>query len=241
MINSDDYHGECKFSIRHLTFYQKNPVWRLVNPKKRSNIGYSNSGLLEVVSLQLHYGNDQRLLQQNSQPQFNNSTFFFSPLPFFLGFSNSIRSVSQGNMMTMQPQGNMMNMQSGFMPPLHGYPQQPMLQHQGSFVQQPGYYPPQSGFYPPQPMAQYPSQMYPQQGGQYYQSGQPPMMPMANQYPPQPMYPQQPQPGYPSQVYPLQQQHSQPILQSQGSFVQQPGYYPPVPGQPLPRSLSALE
>eukprot|EP00012_Vannella_robusta_P001989 CAMPEP_0206187122 /NCGR_PEP_ID=MMETSP0166-20121206/2813_1 /ASSEMBLY_ACC=CAM_ASM_000260 /TAXON_ID=95228 /ORGANISM="Vannella robusta, Strain DIVA3 518/3/11/1/6" /LENGTH=545 /DNA_ID=CAMNT_0053602643 /DNA_START=11 /DNA_END=1649 /DNA_ORIENTATION=+ len=46
---SDDFIGSCAMSLRHLLFWEKNPAWRLKNPKRRGLT--QNSGMLEVVSL----------------------------------------------------------------------------------------------------------------------------------------------------------------------------------------------
>merc|ERR1712130_672537 len=48
---SDDFIGSCSISLRHLMFWEKNPVWRLKNPKKTLSVG---AGYLEVVSLVAH-------------------------------------------------------------------------------------------------------------------------------------------------------------------------------------------
>lgn len=46
----DDFIGSCTMSLRHLLFWEKNPTWRLKNPK-RMGIG-KHAGYLEVVQLQ---------------------------------------------------------------------------------------------------------------------------------------------------------------------------------------------
>lgn len=46
-----DYIGKCKTTLRELTFYKHNPIYALVNRKKKRRIGYYNSGLLCVPKL----------------------------------------------------------------------------------------------------------------------------------------------------------------------------------------------
>merc|ERR1712137_1368213 len=144
----DDLIGKATFSLRRLSFFDKNPVIRLVDQKRVGSLGYKNSGFLVISSVTLNNG----------------------PGPVQ-------GHVPQGGMPPQQgypQQGGYPPQQGGYPPqggnPYGGYPPQ----QQGGYPPQGGYAPQQQGGYPPQggyAYGGYPPQQqggYPPQGGNPY-------------------------------------------------------------------------
>ena len=191
---TDDFIGTCSISLRHLMYWEKNPKWRLRNPKgTRANYGY-----LQVISL----------TPAISGPSMAATKDYHSAMP--------PQGMQQGGMpyQSGYPQQGGMPYQSGYPPQVpYGMPQQGGMPYQSGMPQQKALYPtnaPQPGgmpyqsgmhqqgaLYPsntphqtgmPQQGALYPSNA-PHQGGMPYQSGVP------NQYSPQPQRDMQPNIG----------------------------------------------
>jgi len=126
---NDDLIGECSMSLRHLSFYKKNPEWRLYDPRKKDSIGYKNSGFLIIKGYEPHF--DQ---VNPAQPGFG-----ANPMPTF----------------GIQPA---FAIQPGFQPPVQpsygaqpGYPGTRTADVQSPYGAQPAYVAPQPSYSDPTP------------------------------------------------------------------------------------------
>jgi hypothetical protein len=72
---SDDLIGECSISLRHISLYEKNPTWRLCDPRKKNNLGYKNSGFLIIAGFQMHFDQHNpmqaRVMAPGGQPAYD--------------------------------------------------------------------------------------------------------------------------------------------------------------------------
>jgi len=55
--SKDDLIGSTTLTLRHLSFFEKNPAWPLLNKEKKGKMGYKNSGFLILEKFVPHYGN----------------------------------------------------------------------------------------------------------------------------------------------------------------------------------------
>jgi len=222
-FNKNDFIGCAKTTMRELLAFKNiTPELKIMNPKKRGNLGYFDSGVIHLDIFE----------PLNPPPKYI-CPQVFTPINFVCptGFDDHIFSTTYvatvQTSTSLQPMGGPQNPystgmggpQQGFGGPQQNYggPQGPQQGYGGQYPQQGGQYPQQGGQYPQQG-GQYPQQggQYPQQGGQYPQQG--------GQYPQQ-GYGQYPQQGgqYPQQGGQYPQQGGQ-YPQQGGQYPQQGGY-----------------
>jgi len=159
----DDLIGTCEMSLRHVSLYHKNPVWRVIDPKKRKNSGYKNSGFLiitryEPVQGQVHnagpqggFGGPQQGMPMQGQPGGFGGPQQGMPMQGGYGGPQGQQGGYGGPQQGMQRDFGQSGMQvqpgfgaQGFGGPQPAYEQQPGMQGQ------PGYGGPQGGYGGPQ-------------------------------------------------------------------------------------------